>query len=113
MLATSSIAFAHVEAEFFLPQVADPSAMTIDGDESDWGWYDRSFAFTPEHFYDASGNDGYTKEDFDFALFMAWSQPPGQSALGFLSRPRRYPDRGRRRSQTLVGRRQSTVDPRH
>ena len=83
MLATSSIAFAHVEAEFFLPQVADPSAMTIDGDESDWGWYDRSFAFTPEHFYDASGNDGYTKEDFDFALFMAWSQPPDNRLWGF------------------------------
>lgn len=83
MLATSSIAFAHVEAEFFLPQVADPSAMTIDGDEGDWGWYDRSFAFTPEHFYDASGNDGYTKEDFDFALFMAWSQPPDNRLWGF------------------------------
>lgn len=83
MLATSSIAFAHVEAEFFLPQVADPSAMTIDGDESDWGWFDRAFAFTPEHFYDASGNDGYTKEDFDFALFMAWSQPPDNRLWGF------------------------------
>lgn len=83
MLATSSIAFAHVEAEFFLPQVADPSAMTIDGDESDWGWFDRSFAMTPEGFFDASGNDGYTKEDFDFALFMAWSQPPDNRLWGF------------------------------
>jgi hypothetical protein len=83
MLATSSIAFAHVEAEFFLPQVADPSAMTIDGDESDWGWFDRSFAMTPEGFFDASGNDGYSKEDFDFALFMAWSQPPDNRLWGF------------------------------
>ena len=83
LLAFSSVAFAHVEAEFFLPQVEDPAAMVIDGDEGDWGWFDRSFAFTPEGFFDASGNDGYTKEDFDFALFMAWSQPPDNRLWGF------------------------------
>jgi hypothetical protein len=79
----NSAAFGHVEAEFFLPQVPDPSAMTIDGDEGDWDWLDRSFAMGPENFYDASGNDGYTKEDFDFALFMAWSQPPDNRLWGF------------------------------
>lgn len=83
MLATSSMAFAHVEAEFFLPQVADPSAMSIDGDESDWGWYDRSFAHTPDGYFDASGNDGYTKEDFDFAMFLAWSATPDNRLWGF------------------------------
>ena len=83
MLLVSSSAFAHVEAEFFLPQVADPSAMSIDGDEGDWGWFDRSFAMTPDGFYDASGNDGYTKEDFDFALFLAWSQAPDNRLWGF------------------------------
>ncbi len=68
ILVMSSVAFAHVEAEFFLPQVADPAAMTIDGDEGDWGWYDRSFAHIPERYFDASLNDGYTKEDFDFVF---------------------------------------------
>ena len=84
----NSAAFGHVEAEFFLPQVPDPSAMMIDGDEGDWDWLDRSFAMGPENFYDASGNDGYTKEDFDFALFMAWSQPPDNRQIAPRSIPR-------------------------
>ena len=31
----------HTNVEYFLPQVPDPSAITIDGNEDDWGWMEE------------------------------------------------------------------------
>ena len=36
--------FAHVGVVVFYPQVPDPAAITIDGNDDDWGWYDPALA---------------------------------------------------------------------
>jgi hypothetical protein len=43
-LAFSGPALGHTGLEFFLQEVPDPDAMTMDGDDSDWGWFDNDLA---------------------------------------------------------------------
>jgi hypothetical protein len=48
IFALSAAAFGHVGEMQFVPQVPDPAAMTIDGEDGDWGWMDPAFAFTSD-----------------------------------------------------------------
>ena len=45
-------AFAHVGVTVFYPQVPDPAAITIDGSDDDWGWYDPALALNQPDFFD-------------------------------------------------------------
>jgi len=86
----SGVAMAHVGVTEFIPSVPDPSAMTMDGSEDDWGWFDRDFAVTPDEVegwlgaYDDAG-PGAWDEDYSLSYFMAWSLPP-ENNLYFFSR---------------------------
>ena len=42
-------ASAHVGVTVFYPQVPDPAAITIDGNDDDWGWYDPALALKRQH----------------------------------------------------------------
>ena len=73
--------FAHNGALTFMPTVPDPTAMTMDGTEDDWEWYDRTFAVTPEEIgswfgehVEQGGNPNPT--DWSGSYFLAWSPPP-------------------------------------
>ena len=74
-LAMSSGVWAHNGFEYFLPEVPNPAAMTIDGSEDDWGWYDLNLAFTGDQMI---GNDGnpVPLDDINVAMFVGWSAPP-------------------------------------
>ncbi len=74
-LLVSSAAWAHNGFEYFLPEVPNPGAMSIDGSEDDWGWYDLNLAFTGDQMI---GNDGepVPLDDINVAMFVGWSAPP-------------------------------------
>ena len=87
-VAFTGTAFGHNGLTNFLPTVPDPLAITIDGMEDDWGWFDREFANT-----DIISIQGQKKgqgvnsapDDFSMAWFMAWSPPP-DNAFYFFAR---------------------------
>jgi len=78
-----SPANAHVGAEYFIPGVPNPSAMTIDGLEDDWGWLDEEFILTTEGMFTAGG-ETIAKEDYDVSILMAWSEPPDNRFYFFI-----------------------------
>ena len=79
-LALSAPSFGHTGLEFFLPEVPDPDAMTMDGDDSDWGWYDNDFALsTPpggDDFYSPQEGIVIDPEDYSATARFAYSRPP-------------------------------------
>jgi hypothetical protein len=50
--------------------------MTMNGDESDWGWMDPSFATTRDQLTTPFGQSDVPKEDYDLVYFTGWSAPP-------------------------------------
>jgi hypothetical protein len=79
---------AHVGTTTFMPTVPDPSAMTIDGLEDDWDWYDPGFAITPDQLVVWLGQyEGAQMpvDDFSAGYFIAWSAPP-DNRLYFFAR---------------------------
>lgn len=78
----SAPALAHNGLTVFMAQVPDPSAMTIDGKDDDWGWIDQSFAITMEGMEDYTGKE-VPREDYNVAFFTAWSPPPDNSFYFF------------------------------
>ena len=85
-VALSGTAFGHNGITNFLPTVPDPLAITIDGDDSDWGWYDRDFALTDiQSVLGQRVDQGVNPapEDFSMAWFQAWSPPPDNAYYFF------------------------------
>ena len=68
--ALANPARAHVGAEYFIPGVPNPGAMTIDGLEDDWGWIDEEFILTTEGMFTAGG-EVVPKDDYDVSIMMA------------------------------------------
>ena len=76
LLLYATSAFAH-QGTFFMPQIPDPDAMVIDGEDDDWGWIDPGFAITPDNLFDVYGGPWpLPKDDFDVVAYTAWSSPP-------------------------------------
>ena len=77
-LAVSGPTFAHTGLEFFLPEVPDPDAMTMDGNDADWGWYDNDFALSTPPGDDFWSPEGQVTdpEDYQATLRFAYSRPP-------------------------------------
>ena len=82
-VALAGMAFAHSGVTNFLPTIPDPSAMSIDGAETDWGWYDREFAVTPDMMNDPVGAVTVGSEDWTGSWFCAWSPPPDNQVYLF------------------------------
>ena len=78
----SSAAFAHVGVTVFYPQVPDPAAITIDGNDDDWGWYDPALALNQPDFFDRA-SDFVELSDYDFTILNGWSAPPDNKWYGF------------------------------
>ena len=104
VFALVSPANAHVGAEYFIPGVPNPSAMTIDGLEDDWGWLDEEFILTTEGMFTAGG-ETIEKEDYDVSILMAWSTPPDNRFYFFIRVQDDTLRLGRRRPEALVERR--------
>ena len=66
---------AHEGVTWPFPQVPDPSAMTIDGNDDDWDWFEPTFALEQGDFFDRE-MFAVDRSDFDFTLKVAWSPPP-------------------------------------
>ena len=77
LVAMTSAAFAH-EGTWFMPQIPDPDAMVIDGNDDDWGWMDPGFFITPDNFLfpHFEGVWPPPKDDWDILLKVAWSSQP-------------------------------------
>ena len=78
----STAAFAHVGVTVFYPQVPDPAAITIDGNDDDWGWYDPALALNQPDFFDRA-SDFVELSDYDFTILNAWSAEPDNKWYGF------------------------------
>ena len=74
---------AHVGIEIYIPQVPDPSAITIDGVEDDWGWVDDDFKTTTNEMFTAGG-EVVPKEDYDVVFWSAYSLPPDNRFYFFI-----------------------------
>ena len=81
-LALSATAFAHIGEMQFVPQVPDPAAMTIDGNDDDWGWMDPAYAWTSDKLTASGAEADFTREDFDVVYFLGWSAPPDNENRG-------------------------------
>ena len=83
-LAFSGPALAHTGLEFFLQEVPDPDAMTMDGDDSDWGWFDNDLALDSNlDFYVTSGEVA-DPNDYSATWRIAYSRPPDNRLYFFL-----------------------------
>ena len=74
----TSIASAHVGVTVPFVEVPDPAAITIDGDDGDWAFFDPRLALDREGFFDRE-SDHVDAADFDFTIYTAWSPPPDNS----------------------------------
>ena len=74
----TSIASAHVGVTVPFVEVPDPAAITIDGDDGDWAFFDPRLALDREGFFDRE-SDQVDAADFDFTIYTAWSPPPDNS----------------------------------
>ena len=89
-IALAAAAGAHSGRTNFIPTVPDPTGMTIDGFEDDWGWYPVDFVVTPDQIISLSGDhvgDGPNPnpDDFSAAYLVAWSPVP-DNALWIFAR---------------------------
>ena len=83
-LAFSGPALGHTGLEFFLQEVPDPDAMTMDGDDSDWGWFDNDLALDSNlDFYVTSGEVA-DPADYSATWRIAYSRPPDNRLYFFL-----------------------------
>ena len=78
----SAAASAHVGVVVFYPQVPDPAAITIDGSDDDWGWYDPALALNQPDFFDRA-SDFVELSDYDFTILNGWSAAPDNKWYGF------------------------------
>jgi hypothetical protein len=85
VLGVVATASAHSGWDLFLPEVPDPAAMTMDGDESDWGWYDTDLGFIYDRgdFYAEQGD--VELADWNGLWYLAYSRPP-ENRLYFFAR---------------------------
>ncbi len=83
-VAFSGPVLAHTGLEFFLQEVPDPDAMTMDGDDSDWGWFDNDLALDSNlDFYVTSGEVA-DPDDYSATWRIAYSRPPDNRLYFFL-----------------------------
>ncbi|HIG17543.1 MAG TPA: hypothetical protein EYQ31_09795 [Candidatus Handelsmanbacteria bacterium] len=82
MCLMSTAAFAHVGVTVFYPEVPDPAAITIDGNDNDWGWFDPALALNQPDFFDRA-SDAVALEDYDFTILNGWSRSPDNMWYGF------------------------------
>ena len=82
---------AHTGLEFFLQEVPDPDAMTMDGDDSDWGWFDNDLGLDSNlDFFlcvggcGAATGDIIDPEDYNAFWRIAYSRPPDNRLYFFL-----------------------------
>ena len=77
-LALSGPSFAHTGLEFFLQEVPDPDAMTMDGDDSDWGWFDNDLALHRDlDYFEINQLDAdVSADDYSATWRLAYSRPP-------------------------------------
>ena len=75
-LAFSGPALAHTGLEFFLQEVPDPDAMTIDGDDSDWGWFDNDLALDSALDFHERNDNVLEPDDYSATLRLAYSRSP-------------------------------------
>ena len=83
-LAFSGPALGHTGLEFFLQEVPDPDAMTMDGDDSDWGWFDNDLALDSALDFYATNGEVVGADDYAATFRLAYSRPPDNRLYFFL-----------------------------
>ena len=71
-------------AQWYVPE-ARAWELTIDGSDSDWGWYDSQYAFTNADMMPRGGDGTPTTaeaEDFNVLIMLAWSGEDQGAAVG-------------------------------
>ena len=94
VLLVAGAAFAQEPAEvplFFAVGIPSNALPTIDGDNSDWAWVDRSFEVTIDDMNPLTGGAD-DSDDLFIDLIIGWSDANNRVSAHD-SRPRRLPDR--------------------
>ncbi|NKB68213.1 MAG: hypothetical protein GKR89_14220 [Candidatus Latescibacteria bacterium] len=58
--------------DFFMLEVPDPNAMTMDGFSDDWGWFDPEFTLTNDEWRDEGDRPFPDRDDLFITTFMGW-----------------------------------------
>lgn len=58
--------------EFYMLEVPDPSAMTADADDSDWGWFDPEYILTMDEWRDEADRPLPERDDYNVTTLMGW-----------------------------------------
>jgi len=72
----ASMCFAHSEANgigYYALEVPADVTITVDGDDSDWAWFDPSFIYGPDDMQELRTGEMPPKSDIDIAARVAWT----------------------------------------
>ena len=58
--------------EFFMLEVPNPDAMTMDGNSDDWAWFDPEYTLTMDEWRDEGDRPAPTRDDLNITTFMGW-----------------------------------------
>lgn len=61
---------------YFALQVPDPASMTVNGEGSDWAWYDPDFIIRPDEMCDTLSGVNPPLDDFDADIRLGWTPEP-------------------------------------
>lgn len=69
---------------YFALQVPSPTAMKIDGLDSDWAWFDPAYIVGPDQMANTLGNPMPPKSDIDIAIKAGWTPEPDNRLYVFV-----------------------------
>jgi hypothetical protein len=58
--------------EFYMLEVPNPDAMTMDGNSDDWAWFDSEYTLTMDEWRDEGDRPAPTRDDLNITTFMGW-----------------------------------------
>ena len=57
---------------FYMLEVPDPGAITVDGHSDDWGWFDPEYTLTMDEWRDEGDRPAPDRDDLFITTFMGW-----------------------------------------
>ncbi|MFC1525227.1 hypothetical protein ACFL6X_00270 [Candidatus Latescibacterota bacterium] len=83
--ATSAPAYENCnDLGYFALEVPSAAAITIDGQASDWGWFDTDFIITTDDMCNTLQGTMPPKSDIDIAIRMGWTPEPDNRLYGMV-----------------------------
>jgi hypothetical protein len=84
-LATGAMAYENANGVgYYALQVPNPAAITVDGLDGDWGWFDPDFIVGTDQMAETLGAGMPAKDDIDIAIMVGWTPEPDNRLYAFV-----------------------------